>query len=491
MSIINIENLSFSHDSSDDLLFDNVSVQLDSNWRLGLIGRNGRGKTTFLNLLLGKYEYKGKIYSPLRFDYFPFEVKDKELTMIDIINQMCDDIEEWEIIRELSYLDIDEDIAYRPFKYLSSGERTKGLLVSMFLRKNNFLLIDEPTNHLDIKGREKVAQYLRKKNGFIVVSHDRTFLDICVDHILSINRANVEVQSGNFSSYMENFKRQEQYELTQNNRLKKDIVRLNKAARQTSNWSDKVEASKIGAGDKGYVGHMAAKMMKRSKNIEARQLKAIEEKKTLLKNVEEIEDLSLFSLDPHTNKLISISDLSIIYDDKEIFEPVSFDILKNERVFLDGINGSGKSSLLKLIINGDMRHSGMITKNPGIIISYVPQETSHLSGSLKKFILDNDLDEHRFKAILRKMDFERSDFTSDLSNYSAGQKKKVLLAKSLTEKAHLYIWDEPLNYIDIYSRMQIEKLIDTFKPTMLMVEHDQAFKNAICTKSINIKPFRQ
>ena len=104
-------------------------------------------------------------------------------------------------MRELSYLDLEDDVLWRPFDTLSNGEQTKVLLAALFLNEGHFLLIDEPTNHLDMKAREQVAAYLKKKKGFILVSHDRWFLDHCVDHILSLNRTNIEVQSGNFSSW--------------------------------------------------------------------------------------------------------------------------------------------------------------------------------------------------------------------------------------------------------------------------------------------------
>ncbi|HDF3508891.1 TPA: ABC-F family ATP-binding cassette domain-containing protein, partial [Staphylococcus aureus] len=118
--------------------------------------------------------------------------------------------------------------------------------------------------------------------------------------------------------------------------------------------------------------------------------------------------------------------------------------------------------------------------------SYVQQDTSHLKGMLADFIEENEIDESLFKAILRKLDFDRVQFEKDISHYSGGQKKKLLIAKSLCEKAHLYIWDEPLNFIDIYSRMQIEELIQTFNPTMVFVEHDQTFQETISTKIIKI-----
>lgn len=255
--MIKIENLTFSYPTSYDNVFENVSFQVDTDWKLGFVGRNGRGKTTFLNLLLGKYEYSGKILSSVQFDYFPYPVSDKNRITEDILQEICPLAEEWELMRELSYLDVDVDVLWRPFETLSNGEQTKVLIAALFLNEGHFLLIDEPTNHLDAKARKSVAAYLKKKKGFILVSHDRRFLDDCVDYILSINRANIEVQRGNFSSWMSNFERQQEFELAQNERLQKDIRRLQQSAKRAAVWSERVEASKIGAADKGYVGHIS------------------------------------------------------------------------------------------------------------------------------------------------------------------------------------------------------------------------------------------
>lgn len=486
MSMIRVENLTFSYPSSYDTIFDNVNFQIDTDWKLGFVGRNGRGKTTLLNLLLGKYEYSGKIISSVQFDYFPYPISDKRQMTEDILREVCPLAEEWELMRELSYLDVNADVLWRPFETLSNGEQTKVLLAALFLNEGHFLLIDEPTNHLDAAAREKVSEYLKKKKGFILVSHDRRFLDGCVDHILSLNRANVEVQSGNFSSWIANFERQQEFELAQNTRLRKDISRLQKSAKRSAVWSDRVEASKRGAADKGYVGHKAAKMMKRSKAIEARKNQAIEQKSALLKNAETVDTLKIQPLEYHTNMLMSFSDVSVIYDGRQVCKPVTFELQSGGRVIIDGKNGSGKSSLLKLLSNYPIEHTGTVTIGSGLVISYVPQDTSHLKGRLSEFAEKNNLDESLFKAILRKMDFERVQFEKDIKDFSGGRKKKVLIAKSLCERAHLYVWDEPLNFIDVYSRMQIEQLIESFSPTMLLVEHDIAFRDAIATKIVNL-----
>ena len=486
MSMIKIENLTFSYPTSYDNIFENVSFQVDTDWKLGFVGRNGRGKTTLLNLLLGKYEYSGKIYSSVQFDYFPYPVADKTKFTNEIFFEIAPAAEEWELMRELSYLDVEADVLYRPFETLSNGEQTKVLLAALFCNEGHFLLIDEPTNHLDVKAREMVAAYLKKKKGFILISHDRRFLDGCVDHILSLNRANIEVQSGNFSSWMENFERQQEFEFSQNERLQKDISRLQQAAKRSAVWSERVEASKIGAADKGYVGHKAAKMMKRSKSIEARQQQTIEQKSALLKNVETAEAIKIQPLNYHTDLLASLSNVVVCYDGISVCEPVSFEIRQGERIVLDGKNGSGKSSLLKLVVGQSIDYTGTVTLGSGLVISYVPQDTSYLCGTLSEFAEENNLDESLFKAILRKMDFERVQFEKDIKDFSGGQKKKVLIAKSLCEKAHLYVWDEPLNFIDVYSRMQIEQLITEFAPTMLLVEHDNAFRDTVASNIVNI-----
>ena len=283
MSRIQVEHLTFSYPSGWDTIFDDVSFQIDTDWRLGFVGRNGKGKTTFLRLLMGEYEYRGRILSSVPFDYFPYAVADPGRPTAEVLQSVCPQAAAWELLRELSCLEVRADVLQRPFETLSNGERTKALLAALFLNEGRFLLIDEPTNHLDAKARAVTAAYLQRKKGFILVSHDRRFLDACVDHILSLNRADIEEQSGNFTSWMENFENRQASELAQNERLQSDIKRLKQAAARTAVWSDRVEASKAGSADKGYVGHKAAKMMKRSKFIEARQQKAVEKSPACLR----------------------------------------------------------------------------------------------------------------------------------------------------------------------------------------------------------------
>lgn len=294
MALISVQDLTFGYDGSPELLFEHASFQLDTDWRLGFVGRNGRGKTTFLRLLMGQYEYRGSISAPVAFDYFPFPVEDRGESGEEIAARCCPGLPRWRLLRELAQLELDEGVLWRPCATLSNGERTKLLLAALFLRENRFLLIDEPTNHLDRRGRELLSRYLHGKKGFILVSHDQAFLDGCVDHVLSINRATIEVRKGSCSAWLENRRRQDESELAQNARLKKEISRLEQTAREKAGWADRAEREKIGAGlAKPYLGEKSRKANKRAKAIAGRQEAAVEEKSRLLKDIEKADSLRL------------------------------------------------------------------------------------------------------------------------------------------------------------------------------------------------------
>ncbi|MDF2866358.1 MAG: yheS 5 [Clostridia bacterium] len=488
MSKIQITNLSFGYEKTMENVFENVFLNIDTDWKLGLIGRNGKGKTTFLNLLLDKFEYDGSIIKTVDFDYFPFEVKDKSRLTLDIIFEIAPFLEDWQIIKELNILKANPEILYRNFNTLSGGEQVKVLLASLFLKENNFLLIDEPTNHLDNESRKNIQEYLNSKKGFILVSHDRELLDNTVDHILAINNFNVEIQKGTFSTWKENKENQDNFEMSQNKKLKSEITRLETAVKNTSDWSDKVEASKIGEGflDKGYIGHQAAKMMQRSKAIEKRKEKAIKEKSSLLKNIDRVDDLTMKPLEYEKELLLWINGLSISYGEKVICKDIRFELKRGDRISLIGKNGSGKSTILKLINGEQVNYTGTFDMGTNIKISYVSQTTENLKGTLKDLAKEIKIDEGIFKSMLFKLGVSNSEFDKDMQEFSEGQKKKVLIAKSITESADLYIWDEPLNFIDIQSRVQIENVILKYKPTMIFVEHDETFVNKIATKKVEL-----
>lgn len=508
MAQINVSNLTFCYEGSYDNIFENVSFQVDTAWKLGMIGRNGKGKTTFLNLLLGKYEYKGSIQSPLLFEYFPFAIREEweELPGIDIIEHIYPDYELWKICRELDLLESDAELLYRKWKTLSHGERTKVMLAVLFSKESSFLLIDEPTNHLDSSARELVKEYLNQKSGFILVSHDRNLMDGCVNHVLVLERNQIIVERGNFTSWWENKQKRDQFEQAENDRLKKDIRKLQRAARQAGQWADKVESTKIGfdpvkehdrtKDTRAYIGEKSRRMQQRRKNLEYRQQNAIEQKEGLLKNIETPAELKLMPLSYHKELLIRAENVNIFYGERQVVENLNMELRQGERLLLSGRNGCGKSSVIKAVLaladkvdsqtSEAFKITGDLEIASGLKLSYISQDTSSLRGRLEEHIERLGLPESLFKSILRQLDFDRVQFDKNMEEYSEGQKKKVLIAGSLLSQAHLYVWDEPLNYIDVFTRMQLEQLILKAQPAMLLVEHDMAFGKKCATKVLQI-----
>lgn len=508
MAQISVTNLTFSYEWSFDNIFENVSFSIDTNWRLGFIGRNGKGKTSFLNLLLGKYPYSGTISTPAMFDYFPYLITPKQMQLpaAEFIEALKGSCELWRVLRELDDLQEDAEILYRPFATLSPGERTKLLLAVLFSGENDFLLIDEPTNHLDQEAREIVKHYLSAKKGFILVSHDRDLLDACIDHVLVLNRKTIEVQSGSFSSWWENKRRKDQFASAENEKHLREIAALRQAAARTSAWAAKNERTKIGfdpvkehdrsKDTRAFIGAKTKKLQSQVRQTEKRIHREIAEKEGLLVDLERSADLKLTPLVHHKETLVQLKDYAVRYPDavQPVFTGLTFCIQRGQRIALHGPNGCGKSTLLRRILekagaadaNAPIIESGICETASGLILSYVSQDTSLLKGSISAFCSSRQLEESLFCAVLRQLDMERVQFCKPMEDYSEGQKKKVLLAASLLTPAHLYVWDEPLNYIDVFSRMQIEKLLLTYEPTMLFVEHDTRFRKRVATQVIEL-----
>lgn len=518
MPTIQIKNITFTYNGSYNPVFDQVSFNLDTAWKLGFTGRNGRGKTTFLRLLSGEHlgmgTLTGRIEHNTVVDHFPFAIQNPKGLTYEVVDGINPHYEHWALVKELNLLELDEEVLYRGYDTLSHGERTKVQLAVLFLRSDHFLLIDEPTNHLDARGRACVAAYLNKKRGYIIVSHDRVFLDGCIDHVLSINKTKIEIHQGNFSTYMADKARQDAFELAENAKLETSIRVLGEAVKRTAGWSDSLEATKFGGGpvDRGFIGAKSAKMMKRAIAIEKRRERAMDEKQLLLHDIEAQQPLELKVLMPgsvyksgNRRPMISGVDLGVTYGQcsgqgevqsaqiqdtgaqgaQVVLAGVSLAVYWGERIAITGGNGSGKSTLLKVLM-GELPCQGYVHVDKGFAISYVSQDTAMLAGSLRDYIKGRGIDEGLFKSMLHKLDFSAEQFERPMSQFSAGQKKKVLLAASICDRAHLYIWDEPLNYIDVISRIQIEDMILKYQPTMIFVEHDQAFVNRVATRIVEL-----
>ena len=403
MALINIRNLTFGYDGSGKVLFDDVSLGIDTTWRLGLAGRNGRGKTTFLKLLQGELTYSGTITGVPETVTFPSE----ELPS-------CED---WKIRKELNLMNADPDIMYRPMDTLSGGERTKLMLAGLFAADGIYPLIDEPTNHLDRKGREKVAEYLSSKEGFILISHDRHFMDMCTDHTLVITRTGLELTSSTFSVWWDNNEQRMQSEQSRNDQLKKEMSSIESAMKKNAQWASKAEGfknrskapSKVAEDHfrRAFEAEKARKLMSLSKNLEQRNEKKLEEKQSLLKDLERSEKLKIQGSTHHNRTPVIFKNVTLFRYGEPVREGIDLTVERGSKISLQGPNGCGKSTLIKYIagLGGDegITAEGDTYIAPGLKISYVGQDTSSLKGTVYEIAAERGCDKTRLRTIMVKI----------------------------------------------------------------------------------------
>lgn len=452
------------------------------------MGRNGRGKTTLFKLLQNKLPYTGTLNVSVPLAYFPQPLGDQTKLALYCLQETGNFLE-WELKRELRLFKISEDLLWQPFNTLSGGEQTKLMLCALFCQADHFFLLDEPTNHLDLAGRKELVAYLKqKKQGFIIASHDRTFLDQTIDHTLVIERSQVRLENGDLASYEMQKKRRDSHDIQQNAKTRHELKRLKQAALTKENWASQAERQKQNNShaDKGFIGRRAAKVMKRASALKSRAEEQIKQKKTQLKNLEVSEPLSLNYRPTHKQVLVEAKDFTLAYE-KPLFSPLNFEVKAGEIVVLKGNNGSGKSSLFQALLKSSKATvSGELSLNTQNI-SVVRQDFSADRGTLKEFAQKRELDYTLLLTLLKKLGFERHTFDVLLENMSLGQQKKVQLAASLATPAELYLWDEPLNYLDTYNQDQLLALLQETKPALLVIEHDQNFIDQIADTVVELK----
>ena len=524
MSTITLKDMTYYYDNFFKNVFSNVNLNLDTDWKLGLVGRNGRGKTTLLRLLNKDLDpSKGKISMPVNTEYFPYNYKKSFTKTIDVVkeniapyHQLEEDMDTLikkgdpksidtygEILSRYEKLDgyiidsllekefrligLKPELLNRDFKLLSGGEKNKALIVAMFLKKNHFLLIDEPTNHLDIEGRKKLSKYLATKKGYIVISHDRTFLDGCIDHVLSINKETIHIEKGNYSSWLNNKNLQDEYELNTRKKLERQVKVLEKAANKNRRWSFDKEKEKIGCkGDKGAIGARAARLMKRAINIERRTNNMLDEKKELLKDYETVKALNINQRQLEDDIYITTKKLSFSYDNKKLIDNLNLKLYKGDRLWIKGQNGCGKTTLLKILCGEIDITGGTLEVNPEMKISRGYQDVVWKQGFLNDLLKKNKINENKFKYILSFFDIGEEYFKRPIETFSQGEKKKIDIARAFSSENHIFIWDEPLNFMDILFRTQLEDAILKFEPTIIFVEHDESFGKKISNKILDM-----
>lgn len=525
MAKITITDMSYCYENFYIPVFEHVNLVIKTEWRLGLIGRNGRGKTTLLKLLSGELEpTSGHITMPTEVEYFPYSIAGGYTKTMDIIKENIGGLRSLEetmdaiisendesrfdeysilqekylaldgyemeskILKEMDDMGLSASLLDREFETLSGGERTRIMLLILFLRKKHFVLLDEPTNHLDEEGKEAVMAYLKKKKGFIVVSHDRAFLDQVIDHVLSINKKDIMLETGNYTTWKQNKDKREEYELRTRERLEEEIAQLERSARSSRTWATIGNMQSYQNAGHGRANGVET-YMRQAKRSEARVQDNIDKKKQLLQNYEEVKPLVMRQRDDIEEKcLIQIKELSFKYPDEEIelIKGFNFEVCAGERIWVRGKNGAGKSTLLKII--SGILPTDAVTYAEGLQIAMVGQDPTWKAGYIKDAFEDKSEGStyERFLELCDLFEMPEEFLERPLETYSSGELKKVNIARALADENHIILFDEPLNYMDTYFSEQLEKAILEYKPTMMFVEHDQYFGKNIATKMINL-----
>ena len=335
--------------------------------------------------------------------------------------------------------------------------------------------------HLDANGRQRVAEYLRSKPGFLLVSHDRAFLDTCCDHVVALNRDTVEVERASFSDWRQRFRARLERQRATNVALKQDIARLGQVAADRRVWALKRESEK-------GASRRARRQMKRALVAQRRVERAADDRRRTLVDVEKKRQLKLPDSPRVAGSLVVANDLSAWRGDKRVFAKQSFTIEPGDRVAVVGPNGSGKTSLLDMIYGASFRHTGTLSRPGYVRVARTFQHPQWTSGLLRDRLRDAGLDESRFRQIMATLGVRGRVLDGRIEDFSHGQQKKADLARTFLIEADLLLWDEPLNFIDIDAREQIEDVLLRDQPTVVFVEHDRAFVERVATQVIRLPP---
>ena len=540
MALLSLSNVTKRF--ADKLIFENVSFTIEDGHKLGFVGINGSGKTTLFKVICDELDYdSGEIFKnkSLKIGYVEqFVLKDSKrnvyeelLTikqnLLDIekkINELQKDIElkSSEMSINNSILQLNDEannvssqeekslnslilekhnleLAYEKeggFTYksiarstllglgfeekelelqvnnLSGGQKTKLTLAKLLFSDSNLLLLDEPTNNLDINSIEWLENFLLNyKGSFIVISHDRYFLDKVTGETLELESHRVSLYAGNYSKYIElkkekNKTLERQYEQTQ-----KEINRIEKIIEQQKRWNQ----------ERNYV------------TIRSKQKSIDRLESTLVKPDDEMEKMKFhFKVVAGGNREVVITkNLSKSFEHKFLFENVNLEVLKQEKVFIVGPNGCGKTTLLKILLGMEPKTSGEYLIGSNQQIAYFSQTGDEITSNQTIFDYIKDLHpamtNTEIRSALAIFLFKGEDVFKEIKDLSGGEKARISLLKIMLSESNFLILDEPTNHLDILSREALEEALQSYEGTMLIVSHDRYFINKLADKIYKIE----
>ncbi len=494
-------------------VFENISFELQTGERVGLIGQNGCGKTTLMKVLMGDEEYQAgtiSIRKGAKVGYLDqIYSGDPNSLVIDLLEESFSDI--WELkssikkieenLKLLRGIELDKEMEnysllleeyelaggynvdtninkicqglmipdsfrHKPFHMLSGGEKTRVLLARLLLIEPDILLLDEPTNHLDIRSIEWLESFLSEyKGSVLIISHDRIFLDKVVNRIIELEPTKANLYQGNYNAYLieREIRFEQEYKIYLNNQRKIELMER------------QIERYRIWGAMRD-----SDKMYRRAKEIEKRLDKVdvvdrpnTENAKIKLNN----------SAIKRTGKIVlKVDSLYKSFETKKLFQDLSFTLFYKDRLCIMGDNGSGKTTLLKIILEEILPDKGKVSLGSNVEIGYLPQNVVFEDEDLT--ILDYFAANHRIshseaRSELAKMLFIRDDVFKKIKSLSGGEKSRLRLASLILNKVNLMILDEPTNHLDIDSREVLEDTLNNYDGTILFVSHDRYFVEKI------------
>ena len=508
---IRVEGLVKSFDLEKKIL-DGLTFQVDAGERVGLLGRNGAGKTTLFRILTGELDYDSgtvQIASGRRvglisqIPVYPagytvedvlqtafarmFRMKDEmdalalrmeqgasddaTLRRYGELNARFEGLGGWDtetaVNKVANGLSISPEMRTRLFDRLSGGEKTRVNLGRLILEDTDVLLLDEPTNHLDLQATEWLEEYLRRFRGTVVtISHDRYFLDRTVTRIIELLDGKAEFYSGNYSFYAIEKERRYQERMKQYLKEQAKIQQLEKAAEQMHLWA--------------FMGNDA--LHKRAFSMEKR----IERMRTTAKPTRARRLEARFqSREFKGDEVLQIKGVSKAFGEKKLFDDVYLRCEGGERIALLGENGTGKTTLLNMIMGLEHPDSGMIRLGPSVKAAYLPQviHFDHPERSiLDTMLYELDITPQSARNRLAAYQFTGEDVFKPVSVLSGGELSRLRLCMLMDESVNLLILDEPTNHLDIDSREWLEEAVEDFDGTLLFVSHDRYFINRFATR---------
>lgn len=540
MTLIQGFNLAKSYDQGLTYLFKNINFTIDEGKHIALVGANGSGKTTLLKIIAGVEDVNNGnvlIKNGLRIGYQTQEpafgpevlVRDlleesfaelkqmkERMVELEFLMSQEEDLEpileeygkvqesfellggytiDQEMVKVVKGLGLEEGDLKRPALSLSGGEKSKILLACQLLEKPDLLLLDEPTNHLDVESLEWLEEFLNQYSGiFLVVSHDRYFLDQVAGEIWEIERGELYQMPGNYSQYLEEKDKRLKAQWAEYEKQQRQLKMMNQQIQSLRTFGRKGEknAGLITEGgiDKSFIKAKASKMMKKAKVVEAKRERLLT-KDRVKKPWEERKIHIQFPIELEAfGEIMHLKELSMAYKAGEwLFQNLNCGISANNRVGVIGPNGAGKTTLFKLILDELLPITGEVVQSGRVRIGYYSQEQETLDeekSALENILNDCKVDETMIRTILGCLKLEKDKVLVPVKYLSGGEKSKVQLSKILLSGANLLLLDEPTNHLDIEAREAIEEALLQYPGAMLFITHDRFFLQKLADQLIYI-----